>query len=140
MQILVHLIFSPGPLNYPHYKNVFSFWMFWLGDLHYSVIQITYIFFCINVCSIFLLVCFSFQLSYSSVPEFYLVTFHSFISLMIFSFCSCIVSLISFGCLRLFVAHWTSLIFWILCHVIHKSPFLYNQFKEIYFVPLIWVT
>lgn len=25
-------------------------------------------------------------------------------------------------------------------YVIHKSPFLYNQFKEIYFVPLIWVT
>ena len=30
-QILVHLIFSPGPLNYPHLKNLFSFFAVLIG-------------------------------------------------------------------------------------------------------------
>lgn len=31
MQILVHLIFSPGPLNYPHLKKLFSFFAVLIG-------------------------------------------------------------------------------------------------------------
>lgn len=62
------------------------------------------------------------QLLYSSAPEFLLESFYGF-SMLIFSFCTCIIFLISFNILlHSAVAHWASLklLFWIRCQAIHR--------------------
>lgn len=112
------------------YLHSFAFSLLCLLDeSHYHVFKFADPFFC------FILSCWMAVEFFSSVTVFFSsvisVWYLLMFSLFKFSFCSCIVFLISFISLCSFVAHWTFLrwLFWILCQVVHRSSLLQSLFQ-----------
>ena len=112
IQILIYLMVSHKSLRLSSCLYFFFLFVLWPDHFKWPVFKFTDSFFCLIRSALDSpLVKFSVQLSYSSVPEFYLVIFYSFYLFddILILFMHCFSDFI--WLLRSFVAHWTSLIY-----------------------------